>query len=156
MLEELLNQVTKKTTLFNLEDIGKVIQYLVGEFYQPLYLREKRYREVRVEKGSSSGVKTINKNSPEQSPNTNLIKPVTAFLTGSKPPDSGYNGGGKRVGSFHGSISDDDTFCNPWRELYLWALLLHRLDLAETFWTEGMLASPVTIILNYNKIIYFL
>ena len=36
----------KERKKFNLEDVGKLIQDLMGDFYRPLYLRDERYRNL--------------------------------------------------------------------------------------------------------------
>lgn len=117
MILEILSdyRITEKYGLWNLEDVGKVVQHLVGDFYQPLYLKTKKFRKARVEYAPRCrfGVETYK---PQKNHDDKLK------LTQNKSKQA------KNV---------KFDFEYPWRELYLWALLLHRLDLAEYFWTEG-------------------
>lgn len=106
---------------YSLKDIGVLIEELVGAYYEPLY---------RVD-----------------TPHTNALATGTAGLFGATPNTAENMEGGDGEGGVlsvkfqpNGRVKiahSATRFEKPFRELFLWAVLLNRYELARFMWEKG-------------------
>ena len=102
---------------YSLKDISVLIEELVGAYYEPLYL--------------------------EDTPHANALAAGTAALFGAGEHVDGEGGEGgifsvKFQPSTRVKVAHSATrFEKPFRELFLWAVLLNRFELARFMWEKG-------------------
>ncbi|KAJ7392349.1 hypothetical protein OS493_012008 [Desmophyllum pertusum] len=104
---------------YSLKDIGVLIEELVGAYYEPLYLVD--------------------------TPHTNTLAARVAGLFGAVPNVDGEGGVLSPSVKFQPSdtngrvqVAHNATrFEKPFRELFLWAVLMNRYELARFMWEKG-------------------
>ncbi|KAL5010117.1 hypothetical protein ScPMuIL_012422 [Solemya velum] len=113
----------KRTKYFSLNDVGHLIQELMGDFYLPRYLHFAKYRYLDVQ------LLLEGKSAPS----------VSQGLLGAAAVATDFGD--------HTPINDTQEkdvrehtpdFPNAAQELFLWSVLMNRQEMAELFWKEGM------------------
>ncbi|XP_041372305.1 transient receptor potential cation channel subfamily M member-like 2 [Gigantopelta aegis] len=112
---------SRKTRVnFNLEDVGLLIQDLLGDYYQPYYLTNSSFRYLDAD------IVLGDKTSTDVTATGGLMQ--TAHMIG----NAGTAAIDPRM------VADSTEFFHrPAQELFIWAVLLNRQSLAKLFWREG-------------------
>lgn len=101
---------------YSLKDIGVLIEELVGAYYEPLYLVD--------------------------TPHANALAAGAAALFGAAPTSENTGNEGVLLVKFQPNnrvkVAHSATrFEKPFRELFLWAVLLNRFEMARFMWEKG-------------------
>ncbi|KAK3101394.1 hypothetical protein FSP39_003210, partial [Pinctada imbricata] len=123
----------KYATLF---DVGLLIKELIGDFYQCHYFLDKNFHDMDVEL-LLDGVSAKSAQVP------GLKKGILGFATGTLDTNDLETNSDCPVPTK--SISDFD---NPYQELFLWAILMNRLQLAKVMWKQGKDAMVAALVAN--------
>ncbi|XP_070540267.1 transient receptor potential cation channel subfamily M member-like 2 [Ptychodera flava] len=117
---------------FSLRDIGRLIGKMMGGHYEPLYLRDKKF------KGTARDLRALAALSMNL---TGMSAVHMAYQEYQKNyQDASQDSEGKDdedveepMGSFE-LTNPAMNFSKPFRELFLWAILMGRLEMAEFLW----------------------
>ncbi|XP_069120927.1 transient receptor potential cation channel subfamily M member-like 2 isoform X1 [Argopecten irradians] len=135
VLLQLYNSVQKNSLLYNLlqkmkkksgnkekyvgmTDVGLLLQYLLGDFYIPIYLKEEYFSRIDTEL-ELDGVS--NRLPGERSLKNGMLDVALVMGNAMTGPVEQYR----------------QDFENPYQELFTWAVLQNRQDMAKLFWKQG-------------------
>ncbi|KAK7482390.1 hypothetical protein BaRGS_00026409, partial [Batillaria attramentaria] len=109
---------------FSLSDVGYLLQDLLGDYYQPHYLKDDKLRNLNSDA-------------------------IMGYVTEGKTADQGLNVSMLAMtGRAPGDITGDHDFGRPAQELFLWSVLMNRQDLAKLFWREGNESTAAALVAN--------
>ncbi|XP_062614395.1 transient receptor potential cation channel subfamily M member-like 2 isoform X2 [Saccostrea cucullata] len=147
-LLKLYNQINKNTQLYqmldkirrkngnakyiSLVDVGCLIQDLIGDFYTPWYLLDPKVRDLDVEY-LLDGVSAKCMGMP------GIKKGILSMATGKKQESMDND----LLTSDEYQVPDFD---NPFQELFLWAVLLNRQEMAKILWKGGKDATAAALV----------
>ncbi|XP_033724836.1 transient receptor potential cation channel subfamily M member-like 2 isoform X2 [Pecten maximus] len=122
MLYTLLQKMKKKSgnkeKYVGLTEVGMLLQYLLGDFYIPIYLKEAYFSRIDTElelDGWSS------RPPPEPNFKDGMLGAALVMGNAMAGPVEQYR----------------QDFENPYQELFTWAVLQNRQDMAKLFWKQG-------------------
>ncbi|XP_025081227.1 transient receptor potential cation channel subfamily M member 2-like isoform X2 [Pomacea canaliculata] len=98
-------------TKFSLQDVGVLLQTLLGDYYQPNYLTVEKLRNLNAD--------TIL--SEKECP----VSPTEEYF-----------------------MDGDSDFARPAQELFIWAVLMNRQEMAKLFWREGNESTAAALTAN--------
>lgn len=104
---------------YSLKDIGVLIKELIGAYYEPLYLVDRPHANALAARAAG-----LFGAAPDQAKNESEGFPSVKF----QPSDAKC-----RVQVAHSAT----RFEKPFRELFLWAVLMNRYELARFMWEKG-------------------
>ncbi|KAL8563213.1 hypothetical protein ACOMHN_053960 [Nucella lapillus] len=127
LLYTLLTKVkTTQRDKFSLEDVGILLQDLLGDFYEPDYLMaEWGLRDLKVDDILAETEPTVT-SSNQPGPST------TEDVTDGKPNE----------------MFGDSMLPRPAQDLFLWAVLMNQQELAKLFWREGVESTAAALVGN--------
>lgn len=134
-LYQLLDKIRRKNgneKYISLVDVGCLIQDLIGDFYTPWYLLDPKVRDLDVEY-LLDGVSAKCMGMP------GIKRGILSMATGQKQ-ETVEN---ELLTSDEYQIPDFD---NPFQELFLWAVLLNRQEMAKILWKGGKDATAAALV----------
>ncbi|XP_011433265.3 transient receptor potential cation channel subfamily M member-like 2 isoform X3 [Magallana gigas] len=134
-LYQLLDKIRRKNgneKYISLVDVGCLIQDLIGDFYTPWYLIDPKVRDLDVEY-LLDGVSAKCMGMP------GIKKGILSMATGQKQ-ETVEN---ELLTSDEFQVPDFD---NPFQELFLWAVLLNRQEMAKILWKGGKDATAAALV----------
>ncbi|XP_061167153.1 transient receptor potential cation channel subfamily M member-like 2 [Saccostrea echinata] len=134
-LYQMLDKIRRKNgnaKYISLVDVGCLIQDLIGDFYTPWYLLDPKVRDLDVEY-LLDGVSAKSMGMP------GIKKGILSMATGKKQESMDND----LLTSDEYQVPDFD---NPFQELFLWAVLLNRQEMAKILWKGGKDATAAALV----------
>ncbi|XP_077992879.1 transient receptor potential cation channel subfamily M member 8-like [Glandiceps talaboti] len=132
---------SKRAGPFSLRDVGQCIGKMMGAHFEPLYLRDRKFkgasRDLKALVALSmnlTGMSVIHKAYQEYQKTHGNNKVVRERREGDREEGQGEEE--TEMGSFE-LTNPAMNFEKPFRELFLWAILMGRLEMAEFLWELG-------------------
>ncbi|XP_021362499.1 transient receptor potential cation channel subfamily M member 2-like isoform X2 [Mizuhopecten yessoensis] len=118
LLQKMKKKADNKEKYIGLTEVGMLLQYLLGDFYIPLYLREEYFSRIDAEL-ELDGVSSR----PQAEANFKHGMLGVALVMGN---------------AMAGPVDEyRQDFENPYQELFTWAVLQNRQGMAKLFWKQG-------------------
>ncbi|XP_072042106.1 transient receptor potential cation channel subfamily M member-like 2 [Amphiura filiformis] len=125
-----------------LHDIGRLLHYLTGAHHEPLYQLDKRVK--CIGRGSLSLMVLSTSLS-----GTNLVQKAQEEFVRSEGRD--FTTGSKALSMIE-LANPGLHFEQPFKELFLWAVLMNRIEMAEFFWQRC--ENPISTAIAASQIMY--
>nr|XP_006816420.1 PREDICTED: transient receptor potential cation channel subfamily M member 3-like [Saccoglossus kowalevskii] len=150
---------SKKKGPFTLRDVGQCIRKIVGAHYEPLYLRDRKFRGTRRDvkalvalSVNLTGMGIVHKAQQEYLKSEKMEERHTE-----EDDDDDDDDDLEYLSSFQ-LTNPGMNFEKPYRELFIWAVLMGRMDLAEFLWEYGdeAISSAIAAVKIFSDMAYLM
>ncbi|WAR05192.1 TRPM2-like protein [Mya arenaria] len=133
--KRLLMLYNKQRHNFSLNDVGILIQELMGDTFLPVYMALQKYALLDVDH-------ILDQKPPKPSKHEWLLT-VTKAITDPAAGPVAKNDRNRKSGE-----KPSPDFDQPFQDLFIWSILMIRQDMAKLFWAEGKDAIAAALVGN--------